>query len=170
MEQEVRKLIYNLKIIFFDFDGVFTNNLVIVDENGKESVMCNRSDGYGLRILRNIGIETIIISSEINSVVQNRAEKLKTKCYNGLENKLFKIQELLNENHIASEHAAFVGNDINDVSCMNYVGLSVAVRDAYPEAIKAAKLILEKNGGYGAVREFCELVYKIKQNTDEVIL
>lgn len=170
IESEIKELIENLEIIFFDFDGVFTNNLVIIDENGKESVVCNRSDGYGLKLLREIGIEFLIISSEVNKVVEKRAIKLNIKCYCGLENKLLKLQEILDEKQISSERAALVGNDINDIECMNYVGLAVAVPDAYPEVINISDLILEKKGGYGAVREFCELIYKIKTNNKEISL
>ncbi len=160
----LKKIIKDLKIVVFDFDGVFTNNFVFTNENGEESVMSNRSDGYGLKMLREAGVDFLIISSEVNKVVERRADKLKIKCYSGVENKILKLKEILDEKKISSENAAFVGNDINDIECMNYVGLGVAVRDSYPEVKKAAILILKKAGGYGAVREFCEMIYKIKLN------
>jgi YrbI family 3-deoxy-D-manno-octulosonate 8-phosphate phosphatase len=165
-----KKKIKNLKIIIFDFDGVFTNNFVFVDENGVESVMCNRSDGYGLQLLKKVGVDYLILSSEVNKVVEKRAEKLKIECHSGVENKLAYLKEILDKKKLSSENAAFVGNDINDIDCMKYLGLGVAVRDAYPSVRKASNLILKKSGGFGAVREFCELIYKIKTNKKDIKL
>ncbi len=164
---KIKKKIKNLKIVFFDFDGVFTNNFVFTNENGVECVMSNRSDGYGLKMLREVGVGFLIISSEINKVVERRAEKLRIDCYSGVENKLSLLKKILKEKKISSDNAAFVGNDINDIECMNYLGLGIAVRDAFPHVKKVSNLILKKSGGYGAVREFCEMVYKIKLNTKE---
>lgn len=162
-----KKKIQNLKLIFFDFDGVFTNNLVSIDENGIESVTCNRSDGYGLKLLKEVGVDYLIISSEVNNVVVKRAEKLKIECHSGVENKLALLKEILNKKKISHKNAAFVGNDINDIECMKFLGLSVSVRDAYPNVKKVSDLILKKSGGYGAVRELCEIIYKIKGNSKE---
>ena len=81
----------NIKAVVFDFDGVFTDNRVIVSENGKESVICNRSDGIGLEMLRNLGIPMTIISTEKNPVVDFSAKKLKLSVVHGVENKIRKI-------------------------------------------------------------------------------
>lgn len=164
----IKEKIRNLKIVFFDFDGVFTNNFVFTNENGVECVMSNRSDGYGLKMLRKVGVDFLIISSETNKVVEKRAEKLGIDCYSGVENKLALLKKTLEEKKISSDNAAFVGNDINDIECINYLGLGIAVKDAFPHVKKASNLILKKAGGYGAVREFCEMIYKIKLNTKEI--
>lgn len=166
----IKEKIRNLKIVIFDFDGVFTNNFVFTNENGVESVMCNRSDGYGLKMLREVGVDFLIISSEINKAVEKRAEKLNITCYSGVEDKLALLKEILDNKKISSDNAAFIGNDINDIECMKYLGLSVAVKDAYPYVKKVSNVILKKSGGYGAVREFCEMIYKIKLNTKEIKL
>lgn len=164
----LKQKIRNLKIVIFDFDGVFTNNLVITNENGVESVICNRSDGYGLKMLKEVGVEFIIVSSEINKAIEKRADKLKIPCYSGVNDKLEVVKEILNDKNIFSNNAAFIGNDVNDIKCMKYLGLSVAVKDAYPHVKKVSNLILKKAGGYGAVREFCEKVYRIKSNKKEM--
>ncbi len=165
---KLKKKIKKLKIVFFDFDGVFTNNFVFTNENGIECVMSNRSDGYGLKLLREVGVNFLIISSEVNKVVEKRAEKLRIDCHSGVENKLVLLKKTLDEKKISSDNAAFVGNDINDIECMNYLGFGVAVKDAFPDVKKASNLILKKAGGYGAVREFCEIIYKIKLNTKDI--
>jgi len=155
---EIEQKLKNIKLIFFDFDGVFTNNTVIVDENGKESVICNRSDGIGLSRLGTSGVKLIIVSTEINPVVTARGKKLKIKVYQGVENKLQLIRTILQEESIDPSEAIFVGNDINDIPAMKYVGCGVAPADSYPEVKQICDILLTKNGGYGAVREICDMV------------
>ena len=156
-----------VKLVVFDFDGVFTNNKVIVSQNGDESVVCDRSDGLGLALLRSIGIKMLVVSTETNPVVSKRADKLKLACYQGVENKLDFLIKIADEYQIPLEKIAFVGNDINDLDCLKVVGLPVVVADAYPQVKAVAKLILTKNGGEGAVREFCEYLYNAINKKDE---
>ena len=147
-----------IKAVVFDFDGVFTNNQVIVSEDGKESVQCNRADGIGLEVLRRLDIPMTIISTEKNPVVAMRAKKLKLTVVHGVENKLKELIKFSASNKIDLNNIAYVGNDINDTACMKNVGFPIAVADAYDVIKQLAKYRLKKNGGGGAVREFCELV------------
>lgn len=153
----------SIKLIVFDFDGVFTNNLVYISEDGKESVSCNRSDGIGLSMLRALGIDMMILSTENNLVVKQRAKKLLLECHHGIDNKLEYLKKLSEERNIPLQNIAYLGNDINDLGCLLEVGLAVVVADAYSEVKAVAQIILKKNGGDGAVREFCELIYKSKK-------
>lgn len=152
-----------ISLIIFDFDGVFTDNRVIVDETGKESVICHRSDGLGLDLIRRLNIPMAIVSTEKNPVVAHRAKKLRLPCYYGCEDKLAKVNELCAEFNTSLEHVAFVGNDSNDGACLAAVGFPVIVANAHPSVQKLAKLRLKRKGGDGAVREFCELVYRAHQ-------
>ncbi|WP_346200172.1 HAD hydrolase family protein [Caldifermentibacillus hisashii] len=161
---QIRRLIKNIELVVFDFDGVFTDNTVIVSQSGLESVKCWRSDGLGLDMLRELNINTVIISGETNDVVLVRANKLKIKCYHGINEKEAVLKSIINEYGCKSEHVAYVGNDINDLSCMKLVGLPVAVGDAYPQVKKQASIVLKRKGGQGAVREFCELIVNVKKN------
>lgn len=153
-----------IKIVVFDFDGVFTDNHVYVDSDGKETVMCSRDDGIGLEMLRTNGITPIVLSSESNAVVQARCKKLDVPCFSGIRNKLEKLRNILTEMNIVDEgeirwsEVAYVGNDINDFECMATVGLPIAVQDANIKAIYASKKVLDSLGGYGAVREACEYI------------
>lgn len=149
-----------LKAVVFDFDGVFTDNKVFISEDGKEFVSCSRSDGIGLQRLRQLGLDLLILSTETNPVVSARASKLKVDCVQGLADKAAALKDYASKNEIHPAELAFLGNDINDIECLKYVGLPVAVADAYPEVKKQCKLILTLPGGYGAVREFCDLVWK----------
>lgn len=155
----------SVRIVFFDFDGVFTNNQVVTLQDGSEGVLSNRSDGLGLKKLKDLGIAMVILSTEKNPVVRSRADKLGLPCHQALKDKLSMLQRLLSAKGISPAHAAYVGNDINDVACLQYVGFSVAVADAYPEAKNASRILLQRNGGYGAVREFCDAIAKAYAKT-----
>jgi len=150
----------SVRLVAFDFDGVFTNNTVHVNQDGIESVQCWRSDGLGIARLRGIGVETIIISTETSPVVSARAAKLKMPCKQGIEDKALAILETCKQFNIDPEHTMFVGNDINDIPAFKVVGIPVTVADAYPEVFPFVCHQTTKPGGYGAVRELCDLIYE----------
>jgi 3-deoxy-D-manno-octulosonate 8-phosphate phosphatase (KDO 8-P phosphatase) len=151
-----------IKMIICDFDGVVTDNQVITDQDGRESVIASRSDSMYLRTLEKLGVEIMIISSEPNPVVQARAKKMKVEAIHGvgLQDKGRVMREVLAKKNIKAEEVIYIGNDINDLACFEIAGWSVAVADAYPEVIRAADHVLTKNGGHGAIRELSELVLK----------
>ena len=157
-------LLKNLRLAVFDFDGVFTDNRVIVSENGSESVICNRSDGLGLRRLREAGVEAFILSMEENPVVTRRARKLKMECHHGIQDKLSLLKREAKRRGTPLSQVAYVGNDINDIECLDAVGVPVVPADAWAEVRPHADWILKRRGGDGAVREFCDAVWKAKTN------
>ena len=148
-----------IKIMFFDFDGVFTDNRVIVSEDGCESVICSRSDGIGLARLKEVGVESIVVSAEKNSVVTERCKKLSIECFHGVSDKWQLVAERIELRNLKPEQCGLMGNDIQDIECMKSLGFPVAVNDAYEEAIEVAKYVTKRRGGYGAVREVCDLIY-----------
>ncbi len=155
-----------VSLVVFDFDGVLTDNRVWVDEGGHEMVAAFRSDTFGIARLADQGIPSIVISTEINPVVQARCRKIGLECIQGVKDKATVLAELLKKKKIAASETLFVGNDINDLGCFQQVGFSVAVADALPEALRDADLVLNHKGGYGAVRELCELILKrLSKNT-----
>jgi len=154
-------LIRNIRLIAFDFDGVFTDNAVIVAEDGAESVRCARSDGIGLKKLDRLGIAKIIISTETNPVVSARSRKLGVRCIQGCEDKRTALLQVVDELGLTVSQTAFMGNDINDLTCLTTVGLPIVVQDAYPAVIAVARYRTIKPGGYGAVREVCDLFEQV---------
>jgi 3-deoxy-D-manno-octulosonate 8-phosphate phosphatase (KDO 8-P phosphatase) len=160
-----QELLASVKLIAFDFDGVFTDNTVYVSQDGVESVRCWRSDGLGLARLRSVGVQAFIISTETNPVVTARANKLNTPCKQSIEDKATAILEICLELAISPEQAMFVGNDINDIPAFKLVGLPVAVADAYPEVDPYILFRTKKSGGLGAVREICDLVFYAKSGS-----
>ena len=158
-----------IQCIAFDFDGVFTDNSVYTDQNGTEMVRCDRSDGIGLARLSSIGVSSAVISTETNPIVQVRCQKLKILCYHGVSDKLNKIKQVLEQYKITPKHVAFVGNDINDLTALNYVGFPITVADAYPEVKEVACWCTTKPGGYGAVREICDRIVNAHENNRKEI-
>ena len=158
-----------IKMIITDFDGVITDGRVWTDENGKETVAASRSDSMRIRQLRECGIEAMILSSEVNNVVKARAEKMGIEAIHGLSlnGKGEALKKFLAEKNLDPAQIIYVGNDFNDLPCFEIAGWAVAVADAYPEVIRAADYVLSKPGGYGAIRELCDLVLnKIKEKTN----
>lgn len=149
-----------IKMIICDFDGVVTDNLVLTDQDGKESVVASRSDSMHIKKLREIGIEVMILSSEPNPVVMARAKKMGVEAMHGIgmQDKGRVMREVLAQKNVKAEHVVYLGNDLNDLPCFEVAGWSVAVADAYPEIIRAADYVLTKTGGHGAIRELCELI------------
>jgi 3-deoxy-D-manno-octulosonate 8-phosphate phosphatase (KDO 8-P phosphatase) len=146
-----------IRLIAFDFDGVFTDNAVYVFEDGREAVRCVRSDGIGLRKLDRLGIAYLIISTESNPVVAARSRKLQIRCIQNCDDKRATLDAVRAEMKLGLEQIAFVGNDVNDAPCLTCVGLPIVVHDAHPDAAKHARYVTAAGGGYGAVREICDL-------------
>ncbi len=164
MNVNIEDIISRIRLIAFDFDGVFTDNMVYVLQDGTEAVRCYRSDGIGLSKLKALGIELIIISTEANPVVSARANKLKVRCIQDCRDKRAELERLAEELNITLSEVAFVGNDINDRSCLECVGLPIVVRDAFPEVATIALYQTKRPGGHGAVREICDLFENVLTN------
>ncbi len=147
-----------VRLLVLDFDGVLTDNRVWVDQDGRESVACSRGDGMGLSRLRQLGIPVLVLSKEQNPVVAARCRKLQLPCYHGIDDKAPLLRQLAAERDIPLSHVVYVGNDVNDAECLQIVGCGVVVADAHPAVRPLAQLILTSAGGFGAVRELCDLI------------
>jgi len=144
--------------LVLDFDGVFTDDKVIVLQDGREAVVCDRRDGMGIGLLKKAGVPVWVLSTETNPVVQARAAKLGLPCIQGQSDKGAALDVLLAEQGFDPAHVVYLGNDVNDLPCMARVGCAVAVADAHPQVLAQAALVLERRGGDGAIRELCEMI------------
>lgn len=150
-------LIRQIRLLVFDFDGVFTDNAVYVAEDGSETVRCSRSDGLGLSRLRATGhMELLVLSTEENPVVSARCRKLQLPCIQGVADKAARLVELAAERKLPLGQVAYVGNDINDAGCLRQAGLPIVVVDAHPDVFALGRLRTSRPGGHGAVREICD--------------
>jgi 3-deoxy-D-manno-octulosonate 8-phosphate phosphatase (KDO 8-P phosphatase) len=161
---ELESLLANLRLTVFDFDGVFTDNRVWVNERGEESLAFSRSDGLGLRRLDEVGVRYLIVSMERNPVVAARARKLGVECVTGVEDKLGVLRERVSRDGLSLDEVAYAGNDVNDAECLRAVGLPVVPADAWPEVKVLARWVLERPGGHGCVREFCDAVWEARRS------
>jgi 3-deoxy-D-manno-octulosonate 8-phosphate phosphatase (KDO 8-P phosphatase) len=161
IDAQLAERIRAVRLIVFDFDGVFTDNAVYVLEDGSEAVRCFRGDGLGLRKLESAGIATLILSTETNPVVVARSRKLGIACIHGCGDKRAALEQIAREKGVDLEHVAFVGNDINDLNCLHCVGLPIVVADAHPDVVPHARYRTSVRGGHGAVREICDLFERV---------
>jgi YrbI family 3-deoxy-D-manno-octulosonate 8-phosphate phosphatase len=155
-----RRLPETVELVVLDFDGVLTDNRVWVREDGSEMVAANRSDSWGIGLLRKTGIKVVILSTEVNPVVSARGKKMGVPVYQGVHDKAAELPALLAEFGVAAEHTIYVGNDTNDTPCFPLVACALAPADAQPDARRRADIVLNQAGGHGAVRELCDLLLK----------
>jgi 3-deoxy-D-manno-octulosonate 8-phosphate phosphatase (KDO 8-P phosphatase) len=156
-----------IRLVVFDFDGVFSDNRVWTNDRGEESVACFRGDSAGLRRLDEVGVSTFILTSETNDAVLARARKIQIECIRGIEDKLPVLMAELERRGVALTETAYVGNDINDAECLAAVGLAVIPADAWAEVVPLAGMVLSRSGGHGCVREFCDAVWNAKRASVE---
>jgi 3-deoxy-D-manno-octulosonate 8-phosphate phosphatase (KDO 8-P phosphatase) len=161
---ELTPLLERVRFAVFDFDGVFTDNRVWVDERGEETLAFSRSDGLGLRRLEEVGVRPLIVSMEQNAIVGARAKKLRVDCEQGVDDKLAVLQERTERLGLSLEDTAYLGNDINDADCLRAVGVPVVPADAWPEVKPLALWVLSRGGGTGCVREFCDAVWEAQRS------
>ena len=144
-----------------DFDGVLTNNKVLLNEQGEEFVSCSRGDGLAFDALRKLKVKTIILSTEKNKVVTSRANKLQVECIQGVENKKNKLMALIKKYKLDRDEVIFVGNDINDISAMSLCGLTFCPSDSHEQVKNIAEVVLRTKGGEGVIREILEIYFKL---------
>jgi len=150
----------NIKLIVYDFDGVMTDNKVYIDQNGNEMVRVNRADGLGVSEIKKLGIKQIIISTEKNTVVSARSNKIGIPCLQGIKNKKNALTDYCQKNNIDLKNVAYVGNDINDEEAMAIVGIAICPADSHGSIKKIAKINLITCGGDGVVREILDIIKK----------
>jgi 3-deoxy-D-manno-octulosonate 8-phosphate phosphatase (KDO 8-P phosphatase) len=153
----------DVRLVVFDFDGVFSDNRVWTNDRGEESVACFRGDSAGLRRLDEVGVDYFILTSETNDAVAARARKIRCECVRGIEDKLPILREELARRGVSPDETAYVGNDINDAECLAAVGCPVVPADAWAEVLPLARIVLARAGGQGCVREFCDAVWNAKR-------
>jgi N-acylneuraminate cytidylyltransferase len=152
-----------VRLLVIDFDGVMTDNRVLVSQDGHESVWCSRGDGLGITSLKEAGVEVIVLSMETNPVVAARCKKLAIGCVQGEDDKLPVLKRIVAERSLRPDQVAYVGNDVNDLECMEWVGAPIAVADAEAEVKHISRWVTARSGGRGAIREVCNRILSQKR-------
>jgi 3-deoxy-D-manno-octulosonate 8-phosphate phosphatase (KDO 8-P phosphatase) len=157
-----------IRLIALDVDGIMTDGGLFFSDSGEEFKRFNSLDGHGLKMLRASGIELAIITGRTSRCVELRAANLGiTHLYQGVENKLGAMQQLLQQLNLSLPAAAFMGDDVVDLPVMRRVGLAFTVPEA-PQVVRDhAHYVTTRNGGHGAVREACELLMSAQGTLDQ---
>lgn len=158
-------LLSGIDAVVTDFDGVHTDDAAYVDASGGELVRVSRADGLGVAALRDAGYPLLILSKERHPVVTARAAKLGVEVRQGVDDKATAVRSWLADRGLDASRVAYLGNDVNDLAAMAVVGWPLAVADARPEVQAAARLVLSRRGGDGAVRELCDRVLADARST-----
>jgi YrbI family 3-deoxy-D-manno-octulosonate 8-phosphate phosphatase len=159
----------DVDLLVLDFDGVMTDNRVLVDQHGSESVWCDRGDGWGIARLHDAGVPIVVLSTETNPVVGARCAKLRIDVMQSCDDKLRQLRQLAGARGVAASRIAFVGNDVNDLPGLRWVGVPIAVADAAPDVRAACRYVTRRPGGYGAVREVADWILASRQHQPEPV-
>lgn len=143
----------DIDAVVLDFDGTQTDDRVLIDADGRETVAVHRGDGLGIAALRKAGLPLLILSTEQNPVVAARAHKLRVPVLHGIDRKDLALKQWCDEQSIAPERVLYVGNDVNDLPCFALAGWPVAVASAHDSVRAAARAVTTTPGGFGAIRE-----------------
>ena len=169
MKKNIKEKLKGIKLLILDVDGVMTDGRIIMDNEGKEIKNFNVRDGHGLKLLQRYGIKVAILTGRQSKVVEHRAKDLDIKdVYQKAFNKKDVFEKIIKNHKLSPEEAAFIGDDIIDIPVLRRVGFSVAVADAADVVKKSVDYITNNKGGYGAVREICEMILKAQSKWPEI--
>jgi 3-deoxy-D-manno-octulosonate 8-phosphate phosphatase (KDO 8-P phosphatase) len=160
---EVRRRVEKITLLGLDVDGVLTDGRLYYHDDGTETKAFDVRDGHGIKMLQQAGIEVVLISGRKSPMVEKRAADLKIKeVVQGVRDKVPVLDGILSERRLSWDQAAYVGDDIVDLTAMTRVGFSVAVADACEYVIERAHYVTLAAGGRGAVREVVELILAVQ--------
>ena len=165
----MKERLEKIKLLILDVDGVMTDGRIIFDSNGVESKFFNVKDGHGIKMLQRSGIEVGIISGRESAVVTNRAAELGIELvYQKSLDKLTPFRTILTDRGLSADQVAFIGDDLIDIPVLKLVGFAATPADACPEVIPYVHYVVSKGGGWGAVREVCDMIIKAQDKWEEV--
>ena len=148
-----------IRLACFDVDGTLTDGRLHFDDGGHEHKAFHAQDGMGLAIVRQHGIEVAMITARKSIVTENRGRELRlTEVHTAIHDKLAVTHEIAGRLGIGMDEVAFMGDDLVDLGAFAHVGLAVAPADAHPWTAAHAHWITPRKGGYGAARDFCDLL------------
>ena len=145
-----------IKLFVMDVDGTLTDGKIYMGENGEVMKAFNVKDGYAIaHMLPEMGIIPAIITGRKSKIVENRAKELGiTELYQGVGDKLAQLKKVAEKYNASPEEIAYIGDDLNDLACIEYCGVTACPADAVEEVRQVVPFICKNNGGEGAVREF----------------
>lgn len=167
---DVDRLAARVKLLLMDCDGVLTDGRIELLASGDEVKTFHTRDGHGIVLMHRAGLHTGIISGRTSSLVERRAADLGMKYVRqGTWDKIKDYEEVLAEAGASPDETAYIGDDVTDIPLMQRSGFAIAVADATRETLAAADYVTQLPGGFGAVREVCELILKAQGRWNELM-
>lgn len=165
----MRERLTDIRLLILDVDGVMTDGRIVYDANGVETKFFNVKDGHGIKMVQRAGITVAIISGRQSPVVELRARELGIDTvFQGALDKLGPFEEILARTGLDASHVAFMGDDVIDLPIIRRVGFAAAPCDAVDEVLEAVHFTARNRGGWGAVRELCDLILKGMGRWEEI--
>ncbi len=163
IEQDILTRAQKIKLLVCDVDGVFSDGRIYLGNDGEELKAFHTKDGFGIKALAASGVSIAIITGRDSVIVANRMKALNVAhIIQGQEDKLPALKALTDKLDLSPSEVAYIGDDIPDLACIKSVSLGIAVGDAHPFVIQSADYITFTRGGFGAVREVCDLIMQSK--------
>lgn len=167
---QLKQRLKKIKLLINDVDGVLTDGGVYLNDNGMEGKRFNVLDGAGCALARLGGLQTAWVTARQSKLLARRAQECRISfLLQNQKKKLPALQQLLTQTGLATNEAAYIGDDLVDVPVMEQVGIAIAVPNAIAEVKRAAHFITKRPGGYGAVREVIELILKAQHQWQSAV-
>ena len=149
-----------IKLLVMDVDGTLTDGKIYMGNNGEVMKAFDVKDGCGIKdILPTLGIVPVIITGRVSQIVENRAKEIGiTELHQGVRDKLSVLKEIAENYNAAPDEIAYIGDDINDLDCIEYCGFTACPADAEEEVKNSVDYICRSDGGRGAVRELIHYI------------
>jgi 3-deoxy-D-manno-octulosonate 8-phosphate phosphatase (KDO 8-P phosphatase) len=169
-KEEIARRAARVKLLLLDCDGVLTDGRITLIDEGDEQKSFHTRDGHGLVLLHRAGLQSGVISGRTSSALERRARDLGIRhVRQGTHDKIVEFREVLASAGVSEDETAFVGDDVTDIPLMRRCVLAVAVADATEDTRARAHYVTRLAGGFGAVREVCELILKAQGRWEELM-
>jgi len=169
-QEKINQLASAVQLLVLDVDGVLTDGSLYFSSNGEETKAFNTMDGLGLKLLQNSGVKVAIITGRQSEIVAQRAASLRIDIiYQGRDDKLDVLDEILSDLGLDYSVVAYAGDDLPDLACIKKSQLGISVPNAHSLVQEAADAITSREGGRGAVREICDWILSAQGNFDEAV-
>ncbi|WP_018982739.1 3-deoxy-manno-octulosonate-8-phosphatase KdsC [Salinimonas chungwhensis] len=168
IEEKTFERLKALKLLVCDVDGVFSDGRIYLGNEGEELKAFHTRDGFGIKALINSGTMVAVITGRSSKIVENRMQHLGVEhIIQGVDDKAKAMQSLCEKRGLAPREVAAIGDDVPDLAMYPFADTKVAVKDAHPRVTGAANWVLTKPGGFGAIRELCDIILQAKGLGDE---
>jgi len=158
-----------IRLLVLDVDGVLTDGRLWYDNGGEELKAFHIQDGLGIKLLQSTGVAVAIITGRTSALVARRAAELGIRhVIQGREDKLLALRGLCDQQKLTLDAVAYLGDDLPDLSAIRAVGLGLTVADGHTLIAQHARYRTTRNGGFGAVREVCELIMQAQGTLNAV--